>query len=148
MPTRTQASKGSAPASPHTLTGLPARAPARAASAISDRGAGCHGSAYSARSADVRSAAIVYWVRSFVPMDTKSTASRNWSMRIATEGTSTMMPARRSTPYVSQRWRTIAENHCASGMVETMGAMTHTRVSGALIAAMAMASNWFASIEG
>ena len=61
MPTRTQASKGSAPASPHTPTGLPARAPARATCAISDRGAGCHGSAYSARSAEVRSAAIVYW---------------------------------------------------------------------------------------
>src|SRR6185312_11456202 len=43
-PTSTQASSGSAAASPHTPTGLPARSPARAVAATSANTAGCHGS--------------------------------------------------------------------------------------------------------
>ena len=66
---------GSAAASPHTPTGLPARRPAAAQAAISCSSAGCHGSSRSARSPRCRSAAKVYWLRSLVPMLRKSTSS-------------------------------------------------------------------------
>ena len=75
MPTSAQASSGSAAASPQTPTGLPACRPASAVIAISWRTAGCHGSVRWARSVAIRSAAIVYWVRSLVPIDRKSTTS-------------------------------------------------------------------------
>ena len=92
MPTRAQASTGSAAASPHTPTGLPACLPASAVIAISCSTAGCHGSVRWARSEAIRSAAIVYCVRSLVPIDRKSTTSRNrWASRAA-EGTSTITP--------------------------------------------------------
>ena len=63
-PTRTHASNGSAAASPHTPTGLPRSLPARATLATRFSTAGCHGSVNAASSADIRSAAIVYCVRS------------------------------------------------------------------------------------
>src|SRR2546425_1222204 len=40
----------------------------------------------------VRSAAMVYWVRSFVQMEKKSVSRANWSASTAADGTSTIMP--------------------------------------------------------
>ena len=68
MPTSAQASSGSAAASPHTPTGLPTCFPASAVIAISCSTAGCQASVRWARSVAIRSAAIVYCVRSLVPM--------------------------------------------------------------------------------
>ena len=75
-PTRTVASSGSAAASPQTPTGFPAAWPASAVMRISSRTAGCQASVRWARSVAIRSAAIVYCVRSLVPIETKSTTSR------------------------------------------------------------------------
>ena len=54
--------------------------------------AGCSGSASAATPAFPRSAAIVYWVRSLVPTEKKSTSGARWSATSAAEGTSSIMP--------------------------------------------------------
>ena len=95
-PIRMQASSGSAAASPQTPTGLPISTPAAAVFSIRRSTAGCHGSVNVARLDDIRSAAIVYWVRSLVPIEKKSTSLRNACGMIATAGTSTMIPGVRS----------------------------------------------------
>ena len=63
-----------------------------AAIATSASTAGCHGSVSVASSADIRSAAIVYCVRSLVPIDRKSTCSRMRSASSAAAGTSIITP--------------------------------------------------------
>ena len=55
-----------------------------------------YGSVSVARFDDIRSAAIVYCVRSLVPIEKKSTSLRNACGMIATAGTSTMIPGVRS----------------------------------------------------
>ena len=92
MPTRAVASTGSAAASPQTPTGLPACLPASAVIAISCSTAGCQASVRCARSVAIRSAAIVYWVRSLVPIDRKSTTSSIWWASSAALGISTITP--------------------------------------------------------
>jgi hypothetical protein len=138
-PRRTQASSGSAAASPHTPTGLPARSPAAAVIAMRRRTAGCHGSVRVARGEDIRSAASVYWVRSFVPIEKKSTSAMKASARMATAGTSTMMPG--EMPLSRAR----AEKSRASSTVETIGAITHGLSTWARRAPSASASSWRAS---
>ena len=141
-PTRTQASSGSAAASPHTPTGLPTASPASAANWTSRSTAGCQGSVSWARALAIRSAAIAYWVRSLVPMEKKSTSARKRSAWSATEGTSTMMPGFR--PRARQR----AENSKASSTVGTMGAITHASATPAPAAASAIASSWRSTSPG
>ena len=118
-PTSTQASSGSAAASPQTPTGLPAAAPARAVIATSASTPGCHGSVSAARSADIRSAAIVYCARSLVPMDRKSTCSRIRSASSAAAGTSII------TPGVRPCARAWSAKTFASSAVAIIGAITH-----------------------
>ncbi len=118
-PTRTQASSGSAAASPQTPTGLFTARPAFTAVATSNSTAGCQGSVSVASSADIRSAAIVYWVRSLVPIDRKSTCSRMRSASNAAAGTSII------TPGVSPYERVCAAKASASAGVAIIGAITH-----------------------
>ena len=74
----------------------------------------------------MRSAAIVYWLRSLVPMDTKSTAATIARARSAAAGTSIITPAvRRPASWTS------AANAAASAAVATIGAITHTSALGA-----------------
>ena len=98
IPTSTQASSGSAAASPHTPTGLPGCCPASAVIAISCEHGRLPGVGQVARSVAIRSAAIVYWVRSLVPIDRKSTTSSIRWASSAADGTSTITPGFRPTP--------------------------------------------------
>ena len=136
MPTRTHASKGSAAASPHTHTSVPVSRHTFAVWAMRRSTDGCHGSVYSARWGDILSAAITYCVRSFVPIDTKSTSGANLSIMMATEGTSTMMPAFRP-----RSW-TRPANHWVSATVEIIGAITRTCSCPTEEAANLIASSW------
>ena len=72
-----------------------------------------------ASSADIRSAAIVYWARSFVPIDRKSTCSRMRSANSAAAGTSII------TPGVRPCERVWAAKRLASSAVAIIGAITH-----------------------
>ena len=63
--------------------------------------AGWKGVASSASSGFVRSAASVYWIRSFVPMLKKSTSGAIVSATSASAGTSTMTPIRISDEMVA-----------------------------------------------
>lgn len=121
-PTSTTARAGSAAASPHTPTGLPPllRAPCAVACTRCST-AGCQGSFRAASAPSCRSAAIVYWVRSLVPIDTKSQRCRIGAASSAAEGTSTITPLV-SRPACAAR----AAKSAASWAVETIGAMTHT----------------------
>ena len=60
--------------SPQTATGLPARSPALMVFATRRSTAGCSGSYRDATSWSPRSIASVYWIRSLVPMERKSSA--------------------------------------------------------------------------
>lgn len=131
-PTSTTASIGSAAASPQIPTGLPRRAPAVPTSRTSLSTAGCHGSWNPATEPSMRSAAIVYCVRSFVPIDAKSACARIRSASRALDGISTMTPAV-LRPYS----RASAVKYSVSSTVATMGAMTHRSAS---VAASASAS--------
>ena len=91
-PASTSAINGSAADSPQTPTGVPDFVPAAATRATSSSTAGCHGFSRSASSPRSRSAAIVYWARSLVPIDTKSTTSTICSARTAADGTSIITP--------------------------------------------------------
>jgi hypothetical protein len=81
----------------------------------------------------------VYWARSLVPNETKSTSDKTSLARSAAAGTSTI------TPTVSiPAARAIDANCLASSTVEIIGAITH----GALpvcSAARAMARSWVRS---
>ena len=55
--------------------------------------AGCHGSWNEATEPSIRSAAIVYWVRSLVPIEAKSVTARMRSASSAAAGTSIITPA-------------------------------------------------------
>ena len=89
----------------------------------------------------MRSAANVYWLRSLVPIDTKSTCSSNRSASSAADGVSIMTPA------VSPRSRMRRATSAASDTTATMGAMTHTSASDRAAAA-AIASSWWSSSSG
>ena len=74
-----------------------------------------------------RSIASVYWVRSFVPIEKKSTSVANWSASSAADGTSTMMPA--SMRGASSRCRSSSRMARAarhSSSVAIIGNMTAT----------------------
>ena len=139
-PHSTSAMSGSEADSPQTPTGVPEAAPARAVASTSLRTAGCQRSMRSDSAPSSRSAANVYWARSFVPIDTKSKCCSTLSAHSATAGTSTMTPilALAPSPASSARRRTSA----ASPAVEIIGAMTHASVSGQSSMAAARALSW------
>ena len=92
MAASTAAPRGSAAARPHTDTLMPWR---RAAATVRSQRASTAGWSASWRlSSDplVRSAAMAYWVRSFVPIEKKSTWGATASAVRASEGTSTIAP--------------------------------------------------------
>ena len=70
----------------------------------------------------IRSAAIVYWVRSLVPIDRKSTTSSIRCASSAALGISTI------TPGLRPRARTFSAKSAASATVATIGAITHVSV--------------------
>ena len=141
-PASTTASSGSLAASPQTLTGFPAARPAAAVIAMSRSSAGCHGSSSGASSPASRSAAKVYWLRSLVPMETKSTCSTIRSAHSAAAGTSIITPA------IGRPWpRTRSANAAASAGTDTIGAITH-RSAPVSLAASASASSWVSSSAG
>ena len=87
----------------------------------------------------MRSAAIVYCVRSLVPMETKSRWGIILSAIRAAAGTSIMAPA------TSPRSAHSPANHLASRAVATMGAMTHVGAFSSRpssLTALAIASSW------
>ena len=87
--------KAASPAiSPQTLTSLPAACAAAIVPWISRSTAGCQGSNRCETSSSARSIASVYWIRSLVPIDTKSRCGRNCSIINAAAGTSTIAPIR------------------------------------------------------
>ena len=142
IPTSAQASSGSAAASPQTPTDLPACRPASAVIAISCSTAGCQGSVRWARSVAIRSAAIVYCVRSLVPIERKSTTSSiRWASSAAL-GTSTITPA------LSPRSRTWPANSAASATVATIGAITQVSVPVSLRPPARSPSSWRSSSPG
>ena len=116
-------------------------APAAAVRATSDSTAGCHGSVRSARSEDIRSAAIVYWARSLVPMDRKSTCSSTLSASSAAAGHLDHHAG--NEPALAH----LRGEHSASAAVATIGAMTHGLRS-ASAAAATTASSWRSSSPG
>ena len=69
------------------------RAPAAPTSRTRRSTAGCHGSWNAATEPSSRSAASVYCVRSFVPIEAKSACASTRSASSALDGTSTMTPA-------------------------------------------------------
>ena len=147
-PISTTASAGSEAASPHTLTYffLPAFMEARLApltvSLIIFSTAGCHGLFRCAKSPSRRSAAMVYWVRSFVPIDTKSTSPRIASAFTAAAGVSTITPCTGRSTSLS-----IFAKLRASEVVEIMGAITQISASDSSYAFL-MASSWRVSTPG
>ncbi len=141
-PTSTRASCGSAAASPQTPIGLPFPVAAAPTVDSSRSNAGCHGSFSVATAPSCRSAAKVYWARSFVPTETKSTASRTSCAVSAAEGTSIMTPAR-GMPAACAR----SVNHAASSAVATIGAITETSAPESAAAAT-IASNCRSSTSG
>ena len=104
--------------------------------------AGCQGEFSSASEPSIRSAAIVYWVRSLVPRDTKSTRSRICSAVMAAAGVSTITPLTGSPA----AW-TSSRKWAASATVAIMGAMTRTSAE-LSAAAAAMASSCRARTPG
>jgi len=78
--------------SPQTETDFPNRSPALMVLAIKRSTAGCKGSYKPSTSLSARSIAKVYWTRSFVPIDRKSSSWAKGSMAIAMAGTSTIAP--------------------------------------------------------
>ena len=88
----------------------------------------------------MRSAAMVYWVRSLVPIDTNRKCGIILSAIREAAGTSIMAPA------VKPRSPHKPANHWASRAVATMGAMTQVGAVSSVRpnseAALAMASSW------
>ena len=93
-PASTGMASSSDAASPQTATSIRPRA-ARHTWSMSRSTPGSSGSERAATAPLPRSAAIAYWVRSLVPMLTKSTWGRNASIFRAAEGTSIIVPTRR-----------------------------------------------------
>ncbi len=83
---------GSPASSPHTATGMPAASAPATTPAIARRTAGWSASWKRARIALPRSAAMRYWVRSFVPMLKNATRRASSGARRVAAGTSTMIP--------------------------------------------------------
>ena len=94
-PRRSGTAARSPASAPQTAAGIPCLRAAAQVRAIRWRTAGSSASARGERRGWPRSIARVNWVRSFVPMVTKSASFRNASARIAAEATSTVIPARR-----------------------------------------------------
>ncbi|MER3390909.1 MAG: hypothetical protein RIC81_00130 [Microcella pacifica] len=141
-PTSTGARRASAAPSPHTLRGVPVRAAAAPTSEIMRSTAGCHASVSSASSPDCRSAAIVYWARSFVPTETKSASAHSSSATMTAAGVSIMMPTVASPAARARR-----TNSRASPTVAIMGDMTWG-CSAVRSAAIAIARSWSSSTPG
>ena len=135
-PTSTIASTGSDAASPHTPTVLPRFSPAAPVNPTSLSRAGCQGSLSAASGPAIRSAARVYWARSFVPMLANSVTPRICSAFSAAAGTSTITPG-----VLRPCSRTLPENHSASLASAIIGAITHTSDE-LRSAARAMACSW------
>ncbi|MNW66110.1 hypothetical protein D3C74_445520 [compost metagenome] len=85
---------------------------------------------------------MVYWVKSLVPMDTKSQRCRIWPASTAADGTSIMVPA-----VARPAARAIFAKSSASAGVEIIGAITQTSASCSL-PACAMALSWRSSTPG
>ncbi len=141
-PTSTGASTGSAAASPHTPSGRPLSAAPEPVAPTSARTVGCHAVDRRARSETSRSAAIVYCVRSFVPMLANAALASTQRAPRAAAGTSIITPA------VARPWSAhSATNDSASSGVAIIGAMTHTSADSAS-AARATAVSWRSSTSG
>ncbi len=130
-PTRTRAPAGSPASSPHTATGMPAASAPATTPAIARRTAGWSASWKRARIALPRSAAIRYWVRSFVPMLKKATRRASSGARSAAAGISTMIPvtivSAHGWPAATTAARASsrsASSRSTSSSVATIGAMT------------------------
>ena len=120
-PVRMRASIGSAAASPQTRLACRCSLAADVTISIMRRSAGCHGSFSVARGADCRSAAKIYWARSFVPMLTKSTSAKN---QISLEGGSRSFD---HDPMIGKAAACAASAKLRiSATVVIMGAMTRT----------------------
>src|SRR5690606_27146158 len=141
-PTRTTAIAGSAAASPPTPTGRPCWSPPRQVSWTMRSTAGWKASDSDASEPSSRSAAIVYWVRSLVPMEAEAARARIGPDISAAAGTSTMTPAV-SNPCLAHA----ATNSSVSSTVAIIGAITHTSALSAA-AASAIAASWLSRIFG
>ena len=82
--------------SPQMAVGMFSRSPAVIVISMMRITAGCVGRNMLATRLLTRSTAIVYWVRSFVPMEKKSTSRASTSVMMAALGTSIMMPTFKS----------------------------------------------------
>src|ERR1035438_8158102 len=92
-PRNSRTSAGSAAISPHTESGFSAIRAASATRATRRSTAGCVGRNRSETVSFARSTASVYWMRSFVPRERKSTSGASRSAVIAAEGTSIIAPS-------------------------------------------------------
>ncbi len=90
----------------------------------------------------MRSAAIVYCVRSFVPIETKSASASTWSASSAIEGISAITPA-----VLMPSSRASETKYSVSSTSATIGAMTQ-RSASVSASASASAVSWSRRISG
>ena len=93
MPNSKTNARGEPAISPQRLTGLSASLQAPMTSASTCSTAGLSGWQRWLTLGLSRSAAIRYWIRSFEPIDTKSTTSSSERMQTAAAGTSSINPS-------------------------------------------------------
>ena len=91
-PSSSRVSVTSPAISPHTATGTFMRLPVLMVWAIRCSTAGCSGLYRCDTLSSVRSMASVYWIRSLVPIDRKSSLRTNTPSESAAAGTSIMPP--------------------------------------------------------
>src|SRR5713101_7909717 len=91
-PSRRRVMAASPAISPHTATGVLACFAPRMVCAMSCSTAGCSGSYRCATVSSVRSIASVYWIRSLVPIERKSSLRTKYFKDSAAAGTSIMPP--------------------------------------------------------
>lgn len=133
---------GSAAASPHTPTGFLCFFAPCTVVCISFSTAGCQELFSVASVPSWRSAAMVYWVRSLVPMLTKSAVSQICCASMAAAGTSIITPAW----FMPISLHSLVNSSVSVG-VDIMGAMTQTFAL-LFFVAWAIAWSWFFSMFG
>ncbi len=105
MPSSSRVAAQSPAISPQTATGVPALRAVRIVMPISRSTAGWNGSYNDATSWSERSIASVYWIRSLVPIDRKSSLRTKRPAVSAAAGTSIMPPTGKRSSNASPRPR-------------------------------------------
>ena len=147
-PTSATAASGSPASSPQTPTQRPC-ASAASTTAAMRRSTGARDAAPSSEASVAlpRSAAIVYWARSFVPIEKKSTSGATCAAASASAGTSTMTPTSSSAalPRAARSASRCARAARSSSSVATIGNISF---SGCSAATRRTARSWVRNSSG